>query len=75
MYTGGMPPREPILTEAEVARRMSLLAELQAALTAQGIRCVLARNHRLVLQYNRSPRCPEVVVRQLLNSEVPAARW
>src|SRR6266699_4037888 len=48
----------PILQEAEVARRMHLLAELQDALAALGVRSVLARNHRLVLQYNRVPYGP-----------------
>lgn len=40
----------PILTDAETASRMLLLAELQAALRDLGIQCVLARNHRLVLR-------------------------
>ena len=71
MYTGGMPPREPILTEAEVARRMSLLAELQAALTAQGIRCVLARNHRLVLHYNVVPSGPSGMTDPVLHIFTP----
>jgi hypothetical protein len=50
-------PRAPILSDSEVAERMLLLSELQAALAAHGVHCVLARNHRLVLLYNRSP-CP-----------------
>lgn len=56
-YAQNVPqgPRTPILAQAEVTRRMLLLADLQAALAAQEIRAVLARNHRLVLQYNRSP--------------------
>ncbi len=37
---------------------MLLLADLQAALAALGVRSVLARNHRLVLQYNVSPYRP-----------------
>ncbi len=45
----------PILAQAEVARRMLLLAELQGPLAAIGLRSVLARNHRLVLQYNCIP--------------------
>lgn len=45
----------PILTDAEAARRMLVLAELQAALSALGARCVLARNHKLVLRYNEGP--------------------
>lgn len=48
-------PREPILTEDEVARRMNQLAELQAALAALGVHCVLARKRRLVLQYDAGP--------------------
>ncbi len=52
------PPSPPILAEAEVERRMLLLAELQGLLAALGIRSVLARNHRLVLQYNRVPSGP-----------------
>jgi len=48
-------PRKPILAETEVARRMHLLAQLQTALVGLGVRCVLVRNRRLVLQYNRSP--------------------
>lgn len=51
-------PATPILAQAEVARRMLLLADLQAALAAQEIHSVLARNHRLVLQYNRVPSGP-----------------
>lgn len=49
------PPRPPILAEGEAARRMLALAELQAALQAQQVRSVLARNHRLVLQYSAGP--------------------
>src|SRR6266567_3044223 len=52
------PPSPPILTQAAVERRMLLLAELQDALTDLGVRSVLARNHRLVLQYNRGPSGP-----------------
>lgn len=52
------PARPPILAESEVARRMALLTELQAALARLEIHCVLARNHRLVLQYNRNPCAP-----------------
>ncbi len=49
------PSSPPILARAEVTRRMLLLAELQDALAPLGVRSVLARNHRLVLQYNHSP--------------------
>ncbi len=52
------PPSPPILDRAEVEGRMLLLAELQDALTDLGVRSVLARNHRLVLQYNRVPSGP-----------------
>jgi hypothetical protein len=48
-------PQPPILSEAQVSRRMILLAELQAALETLGIGCVLARRHRLVLRYNDPP--------------------
>jgi hypothetical protein len=48
----------PILDEAEVDSRMMLLAELQAAIEARGIRCVLARNHKLVLRYNEASPAP-----------------
>jgi hypothetical protein len=37
---------------------MLALGELQAALSALGVRCVLARNHRLVLRYNRARSAP-----------------
>jgi hypothetical protein len=43
-------PRPPVLLEAQVIRRVTLLAELQNALTAQGCSSVLIRNHRLVLR-------------------------
>ena len=52
------PAAAPILATAEVTRRMLLLAELQDALAALGVRSVLARHHRLVLQYNRVPSGP-----------------
>jgi hypothetical protein len=37
---------------------MLLLAELQGALSKFGVRCILARNHQLVLRYNHSPSDP-----------------
>jgi hypothetical protein len=46
---------EPILDQAEAARRKLVLAELQAALAQLGTRSVLAGNHRLVLRYNDPP--------------------
>lgn len=52
---GERPPR--ILAEDEVSRRMLWLAALHDALDDKGIHCVLARNHRLVLQYTKTP-CP-----------------
>jgi len=52
------PTAELILTDAEVGRRMLLLAELQAAMATLGVHCVLARNHRLVLRYNDGPYGP-----------------
>jgi hypothetical protein len=48
----------PILTPPETAARMALLTELQAALTGLGVRCVLARRHRLVLRYTDKPLPP-----------------
>jgi hypothetical protein len=47
--------RPPVLDEAEVDRRLMTLAELQAALNELGVRCVLARQQRLVLRYNEAP--------------------
>jgi hypothetical protein len=47
-------PVPPVLDEPEAAGRLLILAGLQAALAESGIRCVLARNHRLVLRYNDS---------------------
>jgi hypothetical protein len=41
---------QPVLTGAEVTRRVTLLAELQDALAALGIQSVLVRNRRLVLR-------------------------
>ncbi len=53
--TNNAQPRDPILSEAEVATRMRLLARLQDALRARGVSCALARRHRLVLRYNQAP--------------------
>jgi hypothetical protein len=47
--------RSPILATKEASRRAALLSDLQAALAAQGIRSVLARQHRLVLRGGRRP--------------------
>lgn len=40
----------PILDEPEVTRRVLLLAELQGALAAHGVRSLLVRNRRIVLR-------------------------
>lgn len=40
----------PVLSDTDAALRMRLLAALQAALSDRGARCVLARNHKLVLR-------------------------
>jgi hypothetical protein len=45
----------PILDDAEVASRKLLLAELQAALAAVGVQCILAGRQRLVLRYSEEP--------------------
>lgn len=45
----------PVLDETEADRRAIVLAELQSALNGLGVRCVLARRHRLVLRYNDPP--------------------
>lgn len=44
--------RPQVLAETEVSQRGLLLAELRAAFAALGVRCVLARKHRLVLRYD-----------------------
>ena len=54
----GVPSGDLILSEVEVASRMRRLAQLQTALEKAGVRCVLARKHRLVLRYNRGPGEP-----------------
>jgi hypothetical protein len=43
-----------VLSRDEAARRLLLLADLQIALTKLGVRCVLARYHRLVLRWYSS---------------------
>lgn len=48
----------PILPDAEVARRLALLTELQASLAALGVRSVLARTRRLVLRSGQAPYEP-----------------
>ena len=54
-YQSPPPTPSPILTRAEVARRIALLADLQAELAARGVCSVLARTWRLVLRYNTGP--------------------
>lgn len=44
-----------VLSDSEAGQRVMLLGELHAALDNLGVRCVLARNHRLVLRYNDPP--------------------
>jgi len=56
--TTASPTRELILTDAEAARRMLLLAELQAALKTHQVRSVLARRHQLVLRAPSGPGGP-----------------
>ena len=48
-------PSVPVLDGTEADRRAIVLVELQSALDGLGIRCVLARRHRLVLRYNDPP--------------------
>ncbi len=62
----------PVLDRAEAERRMHLLAELQDALTDLGVRSVLARHHRLVLQYNRVPSGPSGLTDPELHILAPA---
>ena len=50
-------PQDPTLRPSEVADRVGALAKLQSALAALGIRCVLARHHRLVLRSPAVSRC------------------
>lgn len=63
--------RGPILDEAEVARRISLLTELHGALGDRGFRCVLARNHRLVLRYAQTPSAPSGLTNPTLHVFLP----
>jgi hypothetical protein len=53
-----VPSGDLILSDTEVASRMRLLGQLRTALETAGVRCVLARRHRLVLRYNRGPHQP-----------------
>ena len=47
-------PPHLVLSQDEAARRLLLLADLQTCLANLGVRCVLARNHRLVLRWHSS---------------------
>jgi hypothetical protein len=47
-------PRPPVLATRDASRRATLLADLQSALAALGVRSVLARHHRLVLRGGRT---------------------
>jgi hypothetical protein len=49
---------DTVLNETEVASRLNLLAMLRGALEAAGVRCLLARKHRLVLRYSEVPHEP-----------------
>jgi hypothetical protein len=51
---------------------MRQLAQLQAALDARGVRCVLARHHRLVLRYNCRPSEPSGLTDPQLHIFVPS---
>jgi len=51
-------PAETILTHAEAASRLALLAELQTRLAELGARCVLARTRRLVLRSGKTTAEP-----------------
>ncbi len=46
---------------------MLLLTDLQAALKALGLQCVLARNHRLVLRYNEASCEPSGLTEPVLH--------
>jgi len=72
--TQAAPPsaNPPILADGEVARRTHQLTELQDALAALGVRSVLARNHRLVLRYNRVPSGPSGMTDPELRILAPA---
>jgi hypothetical protein len=48
----------PVLDEADADRQALTLSELQAALSALGVRSIRARYHRLVLRYNDPPPLP-----------------
>lgn len=62
-----MADNAPILESDEVARRMLLLAELQAALHGLNVTCHLARYQRLVLLYNQAPQPPSGLTDPILH--------
>lgn len=65
---------DPILSPAEVGRRLELLAALQAALRAAGVRCLLARKHRLILRYNSVPFEPSGLTDPQLHIFTPGGK-
>ena len=67
-------PDEVILSAAEAGRRMELLAALQTALKAAGVRCLLARKHRLVLRYNSAPYRPSGLTDPQLHIFTPGGK-
>lgn len=65
---------DPVLSETEVASRVSLLAALRGALEEAGIRCLLARKHRLVLRYSQGPCEPSGMTDPQLHVFGPSGR-
>ena len=64
---------QPIISAAEAARRLELLADLQTSLAGLGIGSVLARNHRLVLRWRSSgPYGPSGLTDPALHIFTPA---
>ena len=53
---------------------MELLAALQTELEAAGVRCVLARTHRLVLRYNLAPLAPSGLTDPQLHIFTPGSK-
>lgn len=65
---------ELILSPAEAGRRLEALAALQAGLAAAGVRCLLARKHRLVLRYNSGPLEPSGLTDPQLHIFTPGGK-
>ena len=64
---------QPIISVAEAARRLELLADLQTSLAGLGVGSVLARNHRLVLRWrNNGPYGPSGLTDPALHIFTPA---